>query len=243
MEDWEQWGEEIDAADIKQAEVANDDEEKKVLEEIAKKEAERAALAKKEESAKEEVRQTQQGQTKGKKAKKNDYEQKFMEKQPHMNQAFNMPESKKLEGDFEEKHRRQAMVEEADGKNIGDMFAGIEEEQKFSKEAEYVAFAQKIAGIVKTTDRRQVKNVVSFVTTLLDSVYSSLSSKDYDTILQKSKVMFNTKQKDEKPTKKKVKGPSINMGTKSVAQLNKATNFDSSDDEKQGNQQEMDDFM
>lgn len=123
------------------------------------------------------------------------------------------------------------------------MFQGIEEDQKFSKEADYVAFAQKIAGMVKTTDRRQVKNVVSFVTTLLDGVYSTVSSKDYDTILQKSKVLFNTKQKDEKPTKKKVKGPSINMGNKSVAQLNKATNFDSSDDEKQGNQQDMDDFM
>lgn len=59
MEDWEQWGEEeINNADIKQAEVANDDDEKKVLEDIAKKEAEKESQAKKDQTAKEEVKQT-----------------------------------------------------------------------------------------------------------------------------------------------------------------------------------------
>ena len=50
-----------------------------------------------------------------------------------MNQAFNMPESKKLGSEFDEKVRKQKLVEEADCKNIGDVFSGLIEKDKEMK--------------------------------------------------------------------------------------------------------------
>jgi len=164
-------------------------------------------------------------------AKKNkllDAGKKHDEKRKLYEDAF---DQKKPKGPLTQDQRIQSelLSKKSDERNINELFMdmGDDKQKELQDREAYVNFAKKIGGMVGNAKLKIY--IQDFMTQLVEELYPKISSTEYQAISDKVKVLFNQKQKEEKPaTKAKKKAPTANI-TKATA---KNTNYggDDSDD-------------
>lgn len=123
-------------------------------------------------------------------------------------------------------------------------FVDKNSEEELKTEKAVLEFAKKVSGVLLKEGRK--KHIQEFVKEVLQQVYPSLTSLEYEDINSKSRVLFNQKQKEEKASetkgsKKKPKAPAVQLKTtQKTAQL---MGYDDDDIDDDGDYNANDDFM
>eukprot|EP01017_Pseudomicrothorax_dubius_P011321 TRINITY_DN1420_c0_g1_i2.p1 TRINITY_DN1420_c0_g1~~TRINITY_DN1420_c0_g1_i2.p1 ORF type:complete len:151 (-),score=47.93 TRINITY_DN1420_c0_g1_i2:139-591(-) len=142
--------------------------------------------------------------------------------------------------------------ERSDMGRIHELFDGVRvSEQKtlegivLKESADYKSYAQKVADVLKPTERKIF--LQDFVCELLNSLSSNLTSKEYQEIHNKCSVLLNQKQKEEKGpgNKNKKKAPIANVSDTNAKKITKVYDDDEDDEDigYKGKFNAGDDFM
>lgn len=165
-------------------------------------------------------------------AKKNklaDAGKKHDDKRKLYEDTFNEKQPKKLMTQ-EERLLSEQLSKKSDERNINELFMDViggDKQQSLEDREAYIQFAKKIGGLVGEAKLKIY--IQDFMTQLIEEIYPKITTVEYQAIADKTKVMFNQKQKEEKPAaKKKTKGPTANI-TKGT--VKSTATYDESSDE------------
>jgi hypothetical protein len=184
-----------------------------------------------------------------KKAKAQELNKKFEDKK-----VYDDPFINKGPLTADERRKMEQLSMALDQRNTLELFGDLANKQteltKGDEEA-YLNYAKQITEILLKEDRKLY--IQEFVKELLQGLYGKLTSKEFQEIYNKSLVLFNNKQKDEKPVvgkKKKETKPVLNMAKANVGSKNVKYQGGGDDDEEEeedeeyvGGKYKNDDFM
>jgi len=130
---------------------------------------------------------------------------------------------------------------------FGDVITKQQPELTKGDEDAYINYAKQIVELLNKEDRKLY--IQEFLLEILQGLYPKLTSKEYQEIYNKSVVLLNNKQKDEKPATGKKKKDSKPILNASKANTTKNVKYHGDEDEDEdeeyggGKYQKDDDFM
>jgi len=135
----------------------------------------------------------------------------------------------------DERKRMELLSQVSDQRNTVELFGEFVKTSDSNPKDEdaWVDNAKKIVEILLNEDRKL--HIQEFVKELLQGLYSKLTTKEYQEIYNKTLVLLNNKQKDEKPQtgkKKKEVKPMLNV-TKATISAKNSKIYDEEEEEEE----------